>query len=41
MNVSDRVYVLHQGSIIAEGSPREIQDDQRVAEAYLGETTDA
>lgn len=41
MNVSDRVYVLHQGSIIAEGSPGEIQDDQRVAEAYLGETTDA
>jgi branched-chain amino acid transport system ATP-binding protein len=37
MAISDNVTVLHRGSIIAEGSPKAIQEDELVREAYLGE----
>jgi urea transport system ATP-binding protein len=31
-----RVTVLHEGSVLAEGSLEAVQNDQRVIEVYLG-----
>ncbi|HXJ48526.1 MAG TPA: ABC transporter ATP-binding protein [Candidatus Acidoferrum sp.] len=36
ISISDRVLVLHHGSILAEGPPRQVLADERVVEAYLG-----
>jgi branched-chain amino acid transport system ATP-binding protein len=36
MNISDRVTVLHQGQVLAEGSPAEIRANERVQQTYLG-----
>jgi branched-chain amino acid transport system ATP-binding protein len=36
MNISDRITVLHQGGILAEGTPGEIRDNAAVQQTYLG-----
>ncbi len=37
MNLAERIYVLDHGSLLAEGTPDEIQQNDAVIKAYLGE----
>ena len=36
MNNCERVIVMHQGSVLMEGTPADVKSDERVLEAYLG-----
>jgi len=36
MNLAEHIYCLAHGQMLAEGAPDEIQNDQRVIDAYLG-----
>jgi branched-chain amino acid transport system ATP-binding protein len=40
MNHSDRVIVMAEGRVIADGEPHEVRSDQAVIDAYLGGSTD-
>ena len=37
MNVSDQITVMHQGQVLAEGTPTEIAANETVQSAYLGD----
>src|SRR2546429_379191 len=38
MGISDRITVLHQGQVLADGTPEEIRANTRVQQTYLGAT---
>ena len=37
MSVSDEIYVMNRGAVLAHGAPREIRENTDVQEAYLGQ----
>lgn len=41
MDISDRIYVLDFGKLISSGTKTEVQNDEKVIKAYLGESVDA
>ncbi len=41
LSICDRVYVLEQGRMLAEGTPREIRNNDAVIESYLGDSARA
>jgi branched-chain amino acid transport system ATP-binding protein len=37
-SISERILVLHQGRLIAEGTPDQVRNNPEVQKVYLGET---
>jgi branched-chain amino acid transport system ATP-binding protein len=35
-DIAQKIYVLQQGALIAEGNPKEIKSNQKVIKSYLG-----
>jgi branched-chain amino acid transport system ATP-binding protein len=40
-SISDRITVLHQGKVLAEGAAEDVRKDQNVIDVYLGNPSDA
>ncbi len=40
MSLSDRIFVMDHGEMIAQGTPQEVRSNPKVIKAYLGEETD-
>ncbi len=40
-SVAEYIFVLHQGELLAQGTPEEIRENKAVKEAYLGGSLDA
>jgi branched-chain amino acid transport system ATP-binding protein len=40
MRLAERITVMHQGAVLAEGTPAEIRDNPEVVDAYLGEVSE-
>ncbi len=40
-SIADRIVVLHQGRLLAEGTPQQIKENPKVKEAYLGGSLNA
>ena len=38
LDIADQITVLNRGSVIAEGTPQEIRENQEVQDVYLGGT---
>ena len=36
MNLAQKIFCLAHGQLLAEGSPKQIKNDKRVVDAYLG-----